>query len=243
MKDGEKRQNEIWEFIVGNNNRACKGGKLCDMLLEDQKNLYITSEGDLQSLVYFHLRNFLEESNKIARRWFVQNKLFTKRSEKESIYPDIVVSRMRENGKLRPYIAIELKETRNFKFAVVKKDISKLSKLVNRKNSFKYGVLIYACLDETLVSTKNPDYDPAEPESKNDRDDNYPMNDENLWDNMVTRACYTNPKTMKSYTMGWSNASVQVVFINVLAEKWYAKDLENFKRRDKLLRKYSENQK
>ena len=136
LKDGEKKPSEIMNFIIGDHGDGMRGGTLHDLLLEDQKNLYITSEGDLQSLVYFHLRNFLEESNKIARRWFIQNKLFTKSSKKESTYPDIVVSRMRERGKFRPFIAIELKETRNFKFDVAKKEYAKLSRLIHRKNSF-----------------------------------------------------------------------------------------------------------
>ena len=102
MDPGETTITEIASFIHND---------LKNALEKDQKNLYITSEGDLQSAVYYHLRNFLKKSNKIARRWFVQNKLTTE--SKSLIYPDIVISRLREQGKLKPYFAIELKITKS----------------------------------------------------------------------------------------------------------------------------------
>jgi len=142
MRSGETTEGEIKEFILS---------KLKNQLQNDQKNLYISSEGDLQSAVYFHLRNFLKQSNKIARRWFIQNKLTTISKTQSKSYPDIVISRLREKGRLRPFFAIELKETRQFKINVLKKDIKKLEKLISRKNRFKYGFVIYACLDEILV--------------------------------------------------------------------------------------------
>ena len=140
MDPEETTTADITQFIMGG---------LKNALENDQKNLYITSEGDLQSAVYYHLRNFLKKSNKIARRWFVQNKLTTE--SKSLIYPDIVISRLREQGKLKPYCAIELKIKRRFERSVLRKDIKKLEKLLSRKNRFKYGFVIYVCRDEKLV--------------------------------------------------------------------------------------------
>ena len=76
MDPGETTTAEIASFIHND---------LPNHIEKDQKNLYITSEGDLQSAVYYHIRNFLKKSNKIARRWFVQNKLTT---ESKSLVSD-----------------------------------------------------------------------------------------------------------------------------------------------------------
>ena len=205
MDPGETTITEIASFIHND---------LKNALEKDQKNLYITSEGDLQSAVYYHIRNFLKKSNKIARRWFVQNKLTTE--SKSLIYPDIVISRLREQGKLKPYFAIELKITRRFERSVLKEDIKKLEKLVSRKNRFKQGFVIYVCRDEKLVGDQ--------------------------WEEMITRGMYIDPSTGDD--IGWIvtpkyQAKITPILINAFAEKWHVKNLADFKRRHKELRKYS----
>ena len=69
-----------------------------------------------------------------------------------------MISRLREKGQLRPFAAIELKETRGFKIDVLRKDVKKLGKLLSRKNRFKYGFVIYVCLDEILVGLSGIDW-------------------------------------------------------------------------------------
>ena len=212
MKQGETKEGEIREYILT---------KLKKQLQDDQINLYISSEGDLQSAVYFHLRNFLEPSNKIARRWFVQNKLTTISKTQSKSYPDIVISRLREKGQLRPFVAIELKETRGFKIDVLRKDVKKLEKLISRKNRFKYGFVIYVCLDEILVGLPSDEY-------------------ANMWDDMVERGVYTDPKTRRGTWLIDDNFTGRVfpILINAFARKWYSKEILDFKSRDKKLRKY-----
>ena len=205
MDPGETTTAEIASFIHND---------LKNALEKDQKNLYITSEGDLQSAVYYHIRNFLKKSNKIARRWFVQNKLTTK--SRSLIYPDIVISRLRERGKLKPYFAIELKITKRFERGVLRKDIKKLEKLVSRKNRFKQGFVIYVCRDEKLVGDQ--------------------------WQEMDTRGMYIDPSTGDD--IGWIvtpkyRAKITPILINAFAEKWFPGALADFKRRHKELRKYS----
>ena len=207
MKHGETKEGEIREYILT---------KLKKQLQDDQINLYISSEGDLQSAVYFHLRNFLEPSNKIARRWFVQNKLTTISKTQSKSYPDIVISRLREKGQLRPFAAIELKETRGFKIDVLRKDVKKLEKLISRKNRFKYGFVIYVCRDEKLVGDQ--------------------------WGEQSVRGMYIDPSTGDD--IGWIvtpkyQAKITPILINAFAEKWHVKNLADFKRRHKELRKYS----
>ena len=204
-KHSDPRVTEIDDFIRK---------KLIKLLEEDQKNWYVSSEGDLQSAVYYHLRNFLKKSNKIARRWFVQNKLTTE--SKSLIYPDIVISRLREQGKLKPYFAIELKITKRFERSVLKKDIKKLEKLVSRKNRFKQGFVIYVCRDEKYVADQ--------------------------WHEMIAREVYIDPSTGDD--IGWIvtpkyQAKITPILINAFAEKWHVKNLADFKRRHKELRKYS----
>ena len=174
-----------------------------------QHGTYVTiQEGQVR------LRNFLKKSNKIARRWFVQNKLTTE--SKSLIYPDIVISRLRERGKLKPYFAIELKITKRFERGVLREDIKKLEKLVSRKNRFKQGFVIYVCRDEKLVGDQ--------------------------WEEMITRGMYIDPSTGDD--IGWIvtpkyQAKITPILINAFAEKWHVKNLADFKRRHKELRKYS----
>ena len=206
-------QADIDEFVFG---------KLIKLLEKDQKNLYISSEGDLQSAVYFHLRNYFAQSKETTRKWFVQNKLSTvsktkskkgkkKKKRNQTIYPDIVISRLRPKGELKPYFAIELKETRQFKIEILKKEVKKIKKLLSQKNRFQYGFVIYACLDENLPGDKLGE--------------------------IADVGSYYDGK-MLEYVSGKKRPWVDVFIINAYTKKWYSKELEDFKRRDKKLRKY-----
>ena len=212
-KHGDPRVTEIDDFIHN---------KLIKLLEEDQKNWYISSEGDLQSAVYFHLRNYFGQSKETTRKWFVQNKLSTvsktkskkgkkKKKRNQTIYPDIVISRLRPKGELKPYFAIELKETRQFKIEMLKKEVKKIHKLLSQKNRFQYGYVIYACLDENLPGDKLGE--------------------------IADVGSYYDGK-MLEYVSGKKRPWVDVFIINAYTKKWYSKELEDFKRRDKKLRKY-----
>ena len=196
------------------------GRGLIKLLEKDQKNLYISSEGDLQSAVYFHLRNYFAQSKETTRKWFVQNKLTTvsktkskkgKKNRSQTIYPDIVISRLRPKGELKPYFAIELKETRQFKIEMLKKEVKKIHKLLSQKNRFQYGFVIYACLDENLPGDKLGE--------------------------IADVGHYYDGK-VADYVIGMKRPWVDVYIINAYTRKWYSKELEDFKRRDKKLRKY-----
>ncbi len=97
--------------------------------LSDVK-LKIISEADLQSIVYFHLRKFLEKDS----RWKIFNKQPIKRSGRGGIYPDLTLFRS------LPKIAIELKEHSRLGKKDVKMDANKLLSL---RKSFKKGYIIY----------------------------------------------------------------------------------------------------
>ena len=215
----EPKKQDIELFISGG---ASHYGSLIKQLERDQKNLYISSEGDLQSAVYFHLRNYFAQSKETTRKWFVQNKLSTvsktkskkgkkKKKRNQTIYPDIVISRLRPKGELKPYFAIELKETRQFKIEILKKEVKKIKKLLSQKNRFQYGFVIYACLDENLPGDKLGE--------------------------IADVGSYYDGK-MLEYVSGKKRPWVDVFIINAYTKKWYSKELEDFKRRDKKLRKY-----
>jgi len=115
-------------------------------LLDDQKNLRIASEGDLQSCTYYHLREFIDESE--FTEWRILNKLSTWDKKTQQRNPDIAIAWMAEKRpeKMHPYILIELKETRNFETNTAKDDIKKLGKMLYSFDSS--GFFLYACLDK-----------------------------------------------------------------------------------------------
>ena len=230
-KHGDPRVTEIDDFIHN---------KLIKLLEEDQKNWYISSEGDLQSAVYFHLRNYFGQSKETTRKWYVQNKLATvsktkskkdKKKRSQTIYPDIVISRLRPMGELKPYFAIELKETRQFKIGIIKKEVKKIYKLLSQKNRFQYGYVIYACLDENL--------DGQDKKTKKTwygwKKDTSPVGRQ--LDEIANVGKYYDGEN-DGYVIGSKRPWVDVFIINAFTRKWYSKELEDFKRRDKKLRKY-----
>ncbi len=115
-------------------------------LTNDQKSLKITSEGDLQSCTYYHLRKFFRKEN--LNKWHIQNKLSMGDKKTSKQYPDIVISWMEGIKPRGNYadILIELKETMKFKEDVADNEIEKLEAMIEDYNSS--GVFIYACLDK-----------------------------------------------------------------------------------------------
>ena len=96
------------------------------------KEFRIVSEADLQSIVYLHLRTYLNKDP----RWKIYNKLYLSKPGKNTgIFPDIVIQR----NQLRAKIAIELKENRSLDIKRARKDSRKLSKL----GRMEHGYLIY----------------------------------------------------------------------------------------------------
>ncbi len=91
-------------------------------LEEDQANLKIITEGDLQSLVYYHLKIFF--GNEEIEKFYIFNKI-----KLGNTYPDIIISYMEPRGK--PYVdfIIELKENYGFYKKDVNDDLKKLNKL------------------------------------------------------------------------------------------------------------------
>ena len=77
-------------------------------LKHDQENLRITSEGDLQSCVYYHLRRYFKKTP----NWFVLNKVYMGKKDASKKVPDITIMYLRNDGKkLYPCFLMELKET------------------------------------------------------------------------------------------------------------------------------------
>ena len=104
MNEYQRSRNEIRKFIQT---------ELGGLLEEDQKKLKIVSEGDLQSCVYFHLRDFFDDQK--FSRWYILNKLPMGKKEAPKKIPDLVIARMREGGMVKPTFLIELKETESYK--------------------------------------------------------------------------------------------------------------------------------
>ena len=220
-KHSDPRVTEIDDFIRK---------KLIKLLEEDQKNWYVSSEGDLQSAVYFHLRNYFGQSKETTRKWFVQNKLATvsktkskkdKKKRSQTIYPDIVISRLRPRGELKPYFAIELKETRQFKIGIMKKEVKKIYKLLSQKNRFRYGYIIYACLDENLGAQDKK----TERTWYGERD----MSSVGRQLYEIANVGYYYDGEGGGYVVGSKPPWIAVFIINAYTRKWYSKELESFK--------------
>ena len=127
--------------------------KLQKKLEKDQKELKILSEGDLQSCVYFHLRKFIC-SKKFEENWYLTNKLPMGKQRKDKIFPDIVIMRMKEKGKVvKPVFLIELKEHSKYNSSSVKSDLRKLAKASKRWDHLQQSYFILAAPDENMDST------------------------------------------------------------------------------------------
>ncbi len=141
MGKEDRESNEIQNFIEK---------KLVKRLKEDQENLKILSEGDLQSCVYYHLRQEIKKKN--YENWHVLNKLYMGEKEDEKKVPDIAIVYLKYGGEtVYPKILIELKETigplsLNSKKGY-KKDIEKLKKLMENKK-IKQAYFLLAVLPD-----------------------------------------------------------------------------------------------
>jgi hypothetical protein len=123
--------------------------KLKRKLMNDQKEFKITSEGDLQSCVYYHIRKFIDKKKIV--NWYVLNKLSMGKIKDSKKFPDIAIVRMKEQGEVTPIFLIELKEDKKFNPKRVKKDIKKLSDLVKKRKKLEQTFFIYAVLDDKLT--------------------------------------------------------------------------------------------
>ena len=123
--------------------------------MDDQKEFKITSEGDLQSCVYYHIRKFIKQKKIV--NWYVLNKLSMGKIKDSKKFPDIAIVRMKEKGEVKPVFLIELKEDKKFKPKRVKNDIKKLSDLVKKFKKLEKTFFIYAVLDEKLTQKEIED--------------------------------------------------------------------------------------
>jgi len=115
---------------------------LIEKIIADLKHLLISNEGDLQSSVYYHLREFLKGNKEL--RLSSELTIRPKRTTSD-IFIDITISKIILTHKLmQPIVAIELKEHPGLEERDAKKDIKKLQMLRKRK-IIKYGFLIYVC--------------------------------------------------------------------------------------------------
>ena len=119
-------------------------------LKHDQENLRITSEGDLQSCVYYRLRRYFKKTP----NWFVLNKVYMGKKDASKKVPDITIMYLRNDGKkLYPCFLMELKETIGPLTTKSKngyrKDIKKLKALINASpKKIKRCYLIVATLPD-----------------------------------------------------------------------------------------------
>jgi hypothetical protein len=103
-------------------------------IIRDIKNHKIFYEGDLQSCVYYHLRNYSRRIE--GPKWAVLNKPYLK---KEGVYPDIVMFRGSQ-----PKIAIELKWwDRGWNERTGNKDRSKLKVIRTKYPTVSKGFFLY----------------------------------------------------------------------------------------------------
>ena len=123
--------------------------------MDDQKEFKITSEGDLQSCVYYHIRKFIKQKKIVD--WYVLNKLSMGKIKDSKKFPDIAIVRMKEQGEVTPRFLIELKEDKKFNPKRVKKDIKKLSDLVKKHKKLEQTFFIYAVLDKKLTQKEIED--------------------------------------------------------------------------------------
>ena len=122
-------------------------------LERDQKDLRILSEGDLQSCVYYHLRDLIRKK-KLSKRWYLTNKLAMGKQRRDKMFPDIVIVRMKDTGKVKPTFLIELKEHESYHAQSVKDDLEKLKRASRRWHDVVQTYFILAAPDKNLDSKK-----------------------------------------------------------------------------------------
>lgn len=113
--------------------------KLVTKLKNDCKKLRILTEGDLQGVIYYFLRGYIQKQSK-KKVWRILNKPYIKnvRKQKErrvGTFPDIVIFQ-----KYRPKIVIELKEAKRIKERLINYDLWKIKRL--KKSGIRKGYLI-----------------------------------------------------------------------------------------------------
>ena len=122
-------------------------------LENDQKDLRILSEGDLQSCVYYHLRVLIRKK-KLSKLWYLTNKLAMGKQRKDKMFPDIVIMRKKDAGRVKPIFLIELKEHESYHPKSVKDDLEKLKHASRRWHDVVQTYFILAAPDENLDSKK-----------------------------------------------------------------------------------------
>ena len=99
-------------------------------LVRDLRKRRITSEADLQSCTYFHLRRYLSRDPK----WTVLNRAYVRDT---SVFPDLI---LRRRGRTR--MVIELKEKRTLNSGWFRADTAKLQALWRRGSRPVIGFVI-----------------------------------------------------------------------------------------------------
>ena len=122
-------------------------------LENDQKDLRILSEGDLQSCVYYHLRVLIRKK-KLSKLWYLTNKLAMGKQRKDKMFPDIVIMRKKDAGRVKPIFLIELKEHESYHAQSVKDDLEKLKRASRRWHDVVQTYFILAAPDKNLDSKK-----------------------------------------------------------------------------------------
>ena len=114
---------------------------LVTKIIDDCKHNLISSEADLQSSIYFHLRDCFHDYENI--RISSELSIRTKKKARD-IRIDIAISKIIHTfAQMEPLVAIELKEHQEVGPDLLD-DIKKLQQL-REKKIIKYGYMIYLC--------------------------------------------------------------------------------------------------
>ena len=147
LQEKEKRELKTSKIIkskIHHNIASFIENELTAKLIVDLKSHLISSESDLQSSIYYHLRNYLSDYKNIR----ISAELPMKPKKDSKVFVDLVVSKVIHNfAQLVPLIAIELKEHKEVG-ADLYKDIDKLQMLRENK-IIKYGFMVYLCRSNT----------------------------------------------------------------------------------------------
>lgn len=129
--------------------------KLISLLQEDvyDENFKIITEADLQSSVYYHLRNYLEED----KEWVIRNlhRVRDSHSTTKPVHPDLLISYVKGDKEF-PSFALELKEVKegglnSIWYKELKKDVSRLQTL---RDKFEFVYLIVLCRELRISSSE-----------------------------------------------------------------------------------------
>jgi len=136
----ERKTSKTTKSKIHHNIASFIENELIAKLIVDLKNHLISSESDLQSSIYYHLRNYLSDYNNIR----ISAELPIKPKEDSKVFVDLVVSKIIHSfTQLVPLIAIELKEHKEVGTDLYE-DIDKLQ-MLRENNIIKYGFMIYLC--------------------------------------------------------------------------------------------------